>query len=80
MTKAFARFARKARLDHALLWQAIADAERGLIDADLGGGVTKQRIARPGKGKSGGYRAIVLYKARHRAVFMYGFAKRGQHR
>jgi hypothetical protein len=33
-----------------VLCEAIRDAERGLIAADLGGGVIKQRIARPGKG------------------------------
>lgn len=53
-------------------------AEQGLIDADLGGGVIKQRIARPGQGKSGGYRTIVLYREESRAFFMYGFAKSQQ--
>jgi hypothetical protein len=78
MTKAFARFARKAGLDHAMLRLAIVNVECGLIDADLGGGVIKLRVARPGQGKSGGYRTIVLYRAKHRAVFMYGFAKSDQ--
>ena len=49
--------------------------ERGLIDADLGGGVVKQRIARPGKGKSSGFRVIVLYRAGAVAFFVHGFAK-----
>ncbi len=49
--------------------------ERGLIDADLGGGVIKQRIARPGGGRSGGFRTIVLFHATERAVFVYGFGK-----
>jgi hypothetical protein len=48
-----------------------------LIDADLGGGVIEQRIARPGKGKSGGFRAMILYKRATKAVFVYGFAKNG---
>jgi hypothetical protein len=74
-TKAFTRFARRENLDDAALRRAIRDAERGLIDADLGGGVIKQRIARPGKGKSGGYRTMVLYKTGTRAVFVHGFAK-----
>src|SRR5260370_3948681 len=73
--KTFTRFARKAGLDDPTLCEAIANAERGLIDADLGGGVIKQRIARPGKGKSGGFRAMILYKRATRAVFVYGFAK-----
>jgi hypothetical protein len=73
--KPFARFARKAGLDDPVLCEAIADADRGLIDADLGGGVIKQRIARAGQGKSGGFRALILYRRAARAVFVYGFAK-----
>jgi len=73
--KPFARFARRAGLGNSALCESIADAERGLIDADLGGGVIKQRIARPGQGKSGGFRALILYKQSKRAIFVYGFAK-----
>lgn len=50
-------------------------AEKGFVDADPGGGVLKQRIARQEKGKSGGFRTILFYRAGERAVFMYGFAK-----
>jgi hypothetical protein len=74
----FARFARKARIADATLCEAIGNAERGLIDADLGGGVIKQRIARPGKGKSGGFRTIILFRAGARAFFVHGFAKNKQ--
>ncbi|RQW71818.1 type II toxin-antitoxin system RelE/ParE family toxin [Halomonas sp. YLB-10] len=74
----FERFARKQKLDAAALRDAIQRAERGLIDADLGGGVIKQRVARPGQGKSGGYRTIILYRQAHRAFFVYGFAKSQQ--
>ncbi len=45
------------------------------MDADLGGGVIKQRIARPGQGKSGGYRTIIFFRRASVAVFAYGFAK-----
>ncbi len=76
--KSFARFARKARIADAALCEAIDNAERGLIDADLGGGVIKQRIARPGKGKSGGFRTIILFRAEARAFFVHGFAKKDQ--
>jgi hypothetical protein len=58
------------------LSEAIERAARGLIDADLGGGVIKQRVARPGQGRSGGYRMLVAYPAGERAVLLYGFAKR----
>ncbi len=73
--KVFDRFARKAGISNTTLSGAIYDAALGLVDADLGGGVIKLRLARPGGGKSGGYRSIVLFRARERAVFMYGFAK-----
>lgn len=49
--------------------------QEGFIDVDLGGNVIKQRISRPGQGKSGGYRIIVVFKAEERAFLVYGFAK-----
>jgi len=75
-SKPFARFARKARIRDADLWASALLAKRGLIDADLGGGVIKQRIARPGEGKSGGMRSIVLFRTGSRAVYVYGFEKK----
>lgn len=74
-SKAFARFAKGNGISDADLCDAIDRAERGLVDADLGGNVIKQRIARDGAGKSGGYRTVVLYKAAAKAVFVYGFEK-----
>jgi hypothetical protein len=74
----FTRFARKAGLSDAALLTAIRDAERGLVDADLGGGVIKQRVARPGGGKSGGFRTIILFRAGTRAFFVHGYAKNDQ--
>jgi hypothetical protein len=50
----FRRFAMKERIGDAVLREAVGRAERGQIDADLGGGVIKQRVARPGQGKSRG--------------------------
>ena len=58
----FGRFARKERISADALWDAVERAENGQIDADLGGGVIKQRIARPGEGKSKGYRSIVIFR------------------
>jgi hypothetical protein len=57
-TKPFARFASREWLADQELCEAVRRAERGLIDADLGGGVIKQRLAREGQGKSGGFRII----------------------
>ena len=62
----------------AALCEAIDRASRGLIDADLGGGVVKQRIARPRAGKSGGFRTIILFRVGERAFFVHGFAKNEQ--
>ena len=74
----FERFARKQKIQDGMLCEAIRRAEQGLIDADLGGGVIKQRVARPGQGRSGGYRTLILYRQSHRAFFVYGFAKSQQ--
>jgi hypothetical protein len=71
-----ARFARKSRIEDALLVDAIERAEKGLIDADLGCGVIKQRVGRPGQGRSGGYRTLIAFRSGDRAVF--GFAKNEQ--
>jgi len=77
-TRWFARFARREGMSDEALREAIERAERGLIDADLGGGLIKQRIARPGGGRSGGYRTIIAYRIADRAVFLDGFAKSEQ--
>jgi hypothetical protein len=74
-TKAFTRFAEKAGISDAALCWSVLEVERGLVAAELGGGVIKQRIARPGQGKSGGFRTLIVFKAGTRAVFVHGFAK-----
>ena len=71
----FAKFARKERISDAALCEAVERAARGLIDADLGGGLIKQRVARSGEGKSGGYRTLILFRQAERAIFAFGFAK-----
>jgi hypothetical protein len=76
MTKPFARFARKARISEMELWETPSQINAGMIDANLGGGVIKQRIARAGQGKSGGSRSIVLFRFKGRAVFVFGFEKK----
>jgi hypothetical protein len=73
--KGFARFQRRERIADASLAKAVREAGTGLVDADLGGGLIKQRVARPGAGKSGGYRTVIAYRRGERAVFLYGFAK-----
>ena len=74
-TKAFARFAKRERIAEKEICEAARRAVKGLIDADLGGGVIKQRLARKGQGKSGGFRSIVLFRRDEKMFFVYGFAK-----
>ena len=74
-TKEFSRFARKARLRDDSLTAAAEAVAAGRWDADLGGGVFKQRIAREGGGKSGGFRTIVLFRIGGHSFFVHGFTK-----
>ena len=76
--KSFARFQRKAGISEMALCQAVRDIEAGLIDADLGHGLIKQRVARPGQGKRGSFRTIIACRVKKRAVFLFGFAKSGK--
>ena len=73
--KWFTRYARRENINDALICQDVAQINPGVADADLGGGVIKQRIARPGDGKSGGFWVIILFKVDGLAFFVYGFAK-----
>lgn len=74
-TKWVGRFARREKIKDGDLADAVSRAGRGLIDADLSGGIIKQRVARAGQGRSGGFRMLLAYQDGHRAVFLYGFAK-----
>ena len=55
--KSFERFASANDIEDQDLVEAIERAENALIDADLGAGLIKQRLARGGQGKSGSFRA-----------------------
>ncbi|MEO8099220.1 MAG: type II toxin-antitoxin system RelE/ParE family toxin [Acidobacteriota bacterium] len=71
----FQRFSRKEGIADAPLREAVARADKGQIDADLGGEVIKQRIARQGQGRSKGYRTTILLRRGEKAFFVYGFSK-----
>lgn len=73
--KDFARWQAGERLSDTVLCKAVHEMESGLVDADLGGGLYKKRIARPGAGKSGGYRTLLSARVGHCYVFLYGFPK-----
>ena len=75
MTKGFARCARKAGLASESLRAAAVEVAAGEYEADSGGGVFKQRVARRGGGKSGGVRTIILFKVGRHSFFAHGFAK-----
>lgn len=74
-TKTFERWAGKAGVTDGALLNAVAQMERGLIDADLGGNLFKQRVALPGRGKSGSTRTIVATRFAGMLFFLYGFEK-----
>lgn len=77
-TKWFTRFASKEDIDDAKLVETVKSIESGLIDADYGGGLIKQRIARDGGGKSGGYRSAVAFRSENRSIFLFAFPKSDQ--
>ena len=74
-TKWFKKWARKANLSDENLLEAIENLENGLSVADLGGNIYKVRVQRQGKGKSSGFRTIVVYRIEEKAIFLYGFGK-----
>lgn len=78
LTKEFARQARRSGLSDDGLLEAVGRAEDGKVDADLGGGLIKQRVARPGQGRSGGFRTVIAYRRGERAIFLHLFAKARQ--
>ena len=71
----FERFAIKEGIADEALKDVVAQMEAGQINANLGGLVYKQRLARPGEGKSGGYRVLLFYRQGERVFFAFGFAK-----
>lgn len=77
-TKWFNRFTEQENIDDEALCKAIKRAEKGLIDADLGGCLIKIRIAKKGRGRSAGYRTLIAYKKDKIAIFLFGFAKNEQ--
>jgi len=75
LARPFLRFMRKAGLTPAMLRTATNEIARGLWDAELGGGLIKKRVARPGQGRSAGFRMIVAWRGGGRLIFLFGFAK-----
>jgi hypothetical protein len=74
-TRNFARWARKSGLADSLLDEAVLEIGRGLLEADLGGGILKKRIALPGRGKRGSIRTLLATNRNDRWFFVFGFEK-----
>jgi len=74
-TRNFARWARKTGLTDSLLETAVLEIYRGLLGADLGGGIVKKRIALPGRGKRGSTRTLLATNRDDRWFFVFGFRK-----
>lgn len=74
-TRWFDRWARKEGLAATRLCAAVREMANGLVDADLGGGLVKKRIARAGQGKRGGFRTLVATNRNDRWIFVFGFSK-----
>jgi hypothetical protein len=74
-TRHFSRWSRKTSLSDEMLHRAVTEMAQGLIDADLGGGLFKKRIALPGRGKSGSVRTLLASNCGDRWIFIVGFEK-----
>lgn len=74
-TRVFDRWAKEQKLSSQALCKAVEEMQRGLYEADLGGGLFKKRIARQGQGKSGGYRTLIATNKGNRWFFVFGFSK-----
>jgi hypothetical protein len=77
-TREFARLIRKTDITDRALSVAVERAGKGLVDAELGSGLIKQRLPRRGQGRSGGYRAVIALRAGDRAFYLHCFAKSGR--
>lgn len=76
--RSFARWANSESIPDSAIKEAVDEINRGLIDADLGAGLLKKRVAREGRGKSGGFRTILAFRDHNRAIFILGFPKSKQ--
>lgn len=77
-TRIFCRWMRKTALTDEMLCLAVQEMQKGLIDADLGAGVLKKRVAVAGHGKRGGSRTLVATNKDTRWLFLFGFEKKAR--
>lgn len=74
-TRHFAKWAQKSGLNDSMLKAAVSEIQRGLLEADLGGGIVKKRIALPGRGKRGSTRILLATNRDDQWFFVFGFEK-----
>lgn len=74
-TRHFHDWQEKERIPDESLCAAVDEMSRGLIDAVLGGGLVKKRVARSGAGKRSGFRTLLATNRNDKWFFVYGFAK-----
>ena len=74
-TRSFSKWALKTGLNDALLKNAVLEIKNGLLDANLGGGIVKKRIALPGRGKRSSTRTLLATNFRSLWFFVFGFEK-----
>lgn len=74
-TRSFNRSLRRSALTDAALCRAVDEMRRGLVDADLGGGIFKKRVALPDRGKRGSVRTIVATQCGTHWFFLFGYEK-----
>ncbi len=73
--KRFNNWASSKKITDDILMQISCEVAAGLVDANLGGGLYKKRLAPKGRGKRGAYRTLLAFHFAHRIIFLYGFAK-----
>lgn len=76
-TTTFAKWAKKEKLADISLCRAIDEINRGLVDASLGGGLVKKRVAKLGGGRRGGFRTLIAFHSPSdkNAFYVFGFSK-----
>ena len=60
--KIFKHWAKSEKITDDILIKAAREVTEGRFEANLGKGLYKKRIAKPGRGKSAGYRTLLAFK------------------
>ncbi len=74
--KTFNRWAKSEKLSNKQIKAAVNEMRNGLIDANLGNGIYKKRIAKKGRGRRGGLRTILAFQHEKRAIFLIRFCEK----